>query len=76
VTVASGAGLLVKKSSTGSCSSFRERFTLRSGTVSAQICRYFLVSFTHTLRAAALKNQQLRFTDFLAWKAAGLPTET
>jgi hypothetical protein len=46
------------------------------GTVSAQICREFHASFSHELRASALKRQQLCSTGILAWKAAGLPTET
>jgi hypothetical protein len=50
---------------------------LRSvGTVSAQICADFLVSFTHQPLGTDLKNQQLSLSHLLAWKAAGLPTET
>ena len=64
-----------EKTRTGQLFSFQKRGTLR-GTVSAQICRSFPVSFTYELLRTDLKNQQLSFTDFLASKAAGLPTET
>jgi hypothetical protein len=55
---------------------FSETRNYASGTVSAQIYADLLVSFTHQQRVTGLKNQQFYFGHLLAWKAAGLPTET